>query len=264
LSDYHGVVCAPDLVFDPVALLRACGLVVWDYDHVLLSQTPFHPFHQYTEVSPIIDLSEGFDRYVAARMSGGSFRKPFQLLRKLEREVGPLSFQGHVSEIDLLHFIMRKKSEQFKRTGVADLFAKEWIRRTVETVFHTQTTNFGGMLSVLYAGSEMAAALMSIRSSEVCHAWFLGFEDQFASYSPGIILYLKFAEYGGGLGFRYLDIGKGDQQHKKRLMNGSIPLGSGSVEVPSWLSFRRSMNRKLRVLVKASPMTGPIRRAVRL
>jgi CelD/BcsL family acetyltransferase involved in cellulose biosynthesis len=184
-------------------------------------------------------------------------------LRKLEREVGTLSFQAHVPDIDLLRFIMRKKSDQFRRTGVPDLFEKEWIRRTVETVFRTQTVDFGGMLSVLYAGSELAAALMSIRSSDVCHAWFLGFEDRVSSYSPGIIFYLKFAEYGGELGFRYLDIGKGDQQHKKRLMNASIPVGSGSVEVPSWLSFRRSINRKLRSLVKASPMVGPIRRIVR-
>src|SRR5262245_17326769 len=26
LSDYHGVICVPGLAFDPVALLRACGL----------------------------------------------------------------------------------------------------------------------------------------------------------------------------------------------------------------------------------------------
>lgn len=242
LSDYHGVICAPNLDFDPVVLLRACGLVTWDYDHVLLSQTPFQRFHQFEEISPIIDLSEGFDHYLAERMSGGSFRKPMQLLRKIEREVGPLSIQSHVHDINLLHFIMQQKSEQFKRTGVDDLFEKAWIRRTVELIFHTQKPSFGGMLSVLYAGSEKVAALMSIRSSDVCHAWFLGFEDKFASYSPGMILYLKFAEHGRGLGFKYLDIGKGDQQHKKRLMNGFISVGCGSVELPSWLSFRRRVN----------------------
>jgi CelD/BcsL family acetyltransferase involved in cellulose biosynthesis len=262
LSDYHGVICAPDLDFDPVKLLHACGLAVWEYDHVLLSQAPFRSFHGCEEISPIIDLSEGFDRYVDGRKSGGSFRKPFQLLRKMEREVGSLSFQAHVLDNELLQFIMRRKSDQFKRTGVPDLFEKDWIRRTVETIFHTQTPDFGGMLSVLYAGSEVAAALMSIRSSDVCHAWFLGFEDRFSSYSPGVIFYLKFAEYGAGLGFRYLDIGKGDEQHKKRLMNASIAVGSGSVEVPSWLSFRRAMNRKLRSVVKASPVADPIRRIV--
>jgi CelD/BcsL family acetyltransferase involved in cellulose biosynthesis len=264
LSDYQGVICARELEFDPLALLRACGLVAWDYDHVLLSQTPFQPFHHFTEISPIIDLSVKFDDYIAERRSGGSFRQPLRLLRKLEREVGSLSLQSHVNDVELLHFVMRKKSEEYKRTGVPDLFANEWIKRAVETVFHTQTTNFGGMLSVVYAGSEMVAALMSVRSADVCHAWFLGFEDRFSSYSPGLILYLKFAEHGRGFGFRYLDFGKGDPVYKKRLMNGSIPVGTGSVEVPSLLSFRRNMNRKLRILVKASPLIGPIRHIVRL
>jgi CelD/BcsL family acetyltransferase involved in cellulose biosynthesis len=264
LSDYHGIICAPNLDFDPLALLRACKLVAWDFDHVLVSQTPFQPFHQFSETSPIIDLSGGFDRYVAERKKSGSgFRIPFQLMRKLEREVGPLSLQSHVSDIAPLHFIMRQKSEQYKRSGAPDLFAEEWIRRAVETVFQSQTTHFGGMLSVLYAGFEMVTALMSIRSSDVWHAWFLGFDDRFSSYSPGFILYLKIAECGGGLGFRYLDFGKGDQPYKKRLMNGSIPVAGGSVELPSWLSFRRSLNRNLRALVTESPLAGPARRIVR-
>lgn len=93
LSDYHGIICAPNLDFDPLALLRACKLVAWDFDHVLVSQTPFQPFLQFSETSPIIDLSGGFDRYVAERKKSGSgFRIPFQLMRKLEREVGPFTW----------------------------------------------------------------------------------------------------------------------------------------------------------------------------
>jgi CelD/BcsL family acetyltransferase involved in cellulose biosynthesis len=263
LSDYHGLICAPDLDFDPLALLRACELVAWDFDHVLVSQRPFQPFHQIREVSPIIDLSRGFDDYLAERKSTGSgFRRPLQLMRKLEREVGSLSFQSHVNDIALLHFIMRKKSEQYKKSGVPDLFADEWIRQTVEMIFQTQTTYFSGMLSVLYAGHEMVASLMSIKSPGVCHGWFLGFEDRFLSYSPGFIMWLKMAELGGGMGFRYLDFGKGDQPYKQRLMNGSIAVACGSVELPSWLSFQRSANRKFRALVTNSPLAGPTRRIV--
>jgi CelD/BcsL family acetyltransferase involved in cellulose biosynthesis len=185
-------------------------------------------------------------------------------MRKLEREVGPLTFQSPVDDISLLNFIMRKKSEQYKRSALPDLFAMEWIRRTVESVFQTQNTHFAGMLSVLSAGSEIVTALMSIRSLDICHAWFLGFEDRFSSYSPGFLLYLKMVECGAGLGFRYLDFGKGDQPYKKRLMTDSVPLACGSVEVPSWLSFRRNVNRKLRAVATASPLAGPARRMVRL
>ena len=94
LSDYHGVICAPDLIFDPLELLRACKLVAWDFDHLLVSQRSFQPFHQFREFSPIIDLSEGFERYLEERKSFGSgLRRPLQFMRKLEREVGPLRFE---------------------------------------------------------------------------------------------------------------------------------------------------------------------------
>src|SRR5947207_11594295 len=35
LSDYHGVICAPDLIFDPLELLRACNLVGCAFHHLL-------------------------------------------------------------------------------------------------------------------------------------------------------------------------------------------------------------------------------------
>jgi len=265
LSDYHGVICAPKQKFDPLALLRACKLVAWDFDHVLAAQTPFQPFHQFREISPIIDLSGGLDRYLAERKSYGSgLRIPLQLMRKLEREVGPLTFNVHLKDIELLYFIMRKKSAQYRRSNKPDLFANDWVRKSVENIFQTQTTHFGGMLSTLYAGSEMIAALMSIRSSDVWHAWFLAFEERFSSYSPGFAMYLKIVECGSRLGFRYLDFGKGNQPYKKRLMNGSVALAGGSVELPSWLTFRRSVIRKIRALVTASPLAGPVRRIVRV
>jgi CelD/BcsL family acetyltransferase involved in cellulose biosynthesis len=268
LSDYHGLICEPNLDFDPRTLLRACQLAAWYFDHLVVSQTPFQPYYWIRETSPIIHLTERFGDYVSAHKSHGSgLRIPRQLMRKLEREVGPLTFQSHVNDISVLNFIMRKKSEQYKRTNVPDLFASEWKRRTVEAVFNTQNTHFGGMLSVLSVNSDIVAALMGIRSSDVWHAWFLGFEDRFSSYSPGFLLYLRIVECGARLGFRYLDFGKGDQPYKKRLMTDSIPLAGGSVELPSWISFRRSMDRKLRGLVRASPMAGPItqvRRLVRL
>lgn len=263
LSDYQGLVCEPSFQFDPTALLRACKLSVWDYDHLLATQTPFVPYHQQRDNSPIIKLAGGFDNYIREhKIRGSGLRIPLQLMRKLEREVGPLEFKHHVSDIGNLHFIMNKKSEQYKRTDRDDLFSKAWIKSAVENVFRSQTTEFGGMLSVIFAGAERVCALMSIRSIDVCHAWFFGFEDRFSRYSPGFVMYLKLVECGFGLGFRYLDFGKGDQPYKKRLMNDSIAIASGSVEIPSFVSFFRHANRKVKAAVRESPLAGPAHRLV--
>src|SRR5207237_10215756 len=110
-----------------------------DFDHLLVSQRSFQPFHQFREFSPIIDLSEGFDRYLEERKSFGSgLRRPLQFMRKLEREVGPLRFEKQVKDIAVLHWIMDKKSEQDNRSHEQEnSFAQEWVRDKVETIFQS-------------------------------------------------------------------------------------------------------------------------------
>lgn len=267
LSDYHGIISAAGANFDLLSILRACGLVGWDFDHVPWSNDSLRAFMQLREISPTINFSMPFERYLADRRSCGSdLRKPLQLMRKLEREFGPIVLKPHVDDIRVLRFIMERKSEQYRNTGVPDLFSKEWIRLAVERVFQTQTKDFGGMLSALYAGPEMVAALLSIRSSDIIHAWFLAFDERFSSYSPGLLLYLKFAEIGQQLGFRYLDIGKGDHVHKRRLMNGFVAVGTGAVELPLGHATRlaaRTIRNSARNVIAYSPLAEPARRWVR-
>jgi CelD/BcsL family acetyltransferase involved in cellulose biosynthesis len=83
-----------------------------------------------------------------------------------------------------------------------------------------------------------------------------------ARYSPGLILLLKMAEHAPSLGVRTIDLGKGMSLYKKRLMNASIPLAHGSVELPSWRSIRRHARRKLRSLLMNSRVSKPVRDAL--
>src|SRR5262245_20529667 len=34
-SDYQGLICDPTFEFDPIALIRSCGLVAWNFDHLI-------------------------------------------------------------------------------------------------------------------------------------------------------------------------------------------------------------------------------------
>jgi CelD/BcsL family acetyltransferase involved in cellulose biosynthesis len=67
LSDCQGLIHAPGLEWDPPALLRSCGLAVWEFDHLLASQAPFAPYHASLEPSPIMDLSAGYAGYLEER-----------------------------------------------------------------------------------------------------------------------------------------------------------------------------------------------------
>ena len=99
LSDYHGVICPKTVKYVPEELLDACGLVTFDFDHLILASPDGLSFcGMRTTESPIIDLSDGYDAYVHQARRRGS-RQVLQLdrkMRKFQREVGPLRCEPQV------------------------------------------------------------------------------------------------------------------------------------------------------------------------
>src|SRR5438105_14519266 len=184
-------------------------------------------------------------------------------MRASEREVGPLHFIAHSPDATLLQKALAWKSRQYLKSDKKDLFALNWTRGLIERLHATQTEDFSGMLSALYAGDKLVAVPMGMRSLTVLHYWFPSYDEEMARYSPGLLLLLKMAEHAPSVGLRVIDLGKGMSLYKERLMNASVMLVSGSVELPSWLSFRRGAERKLRALVKSSPLGEPLRRVIR-
>ena len=251
VSDYQGLICRPDFSFDPRALLKACGLVSWDFDRLLATQQSFKPFHKLCEPSALIDLSRGYEAYVAERRAAGTeqIKKSMNLMRRLQVEVGPIRFVPHSPDLDALANVLAWKSQQYRKTGWRDLFALKWGRSLVEHIHATQSESFAGMLSLLYAGDNLVAGHIGMRSRSVWHYWFPAYDPQLARYSPGLVLLLKMAEHAPQIGLRTIDLGTGLTLYKRRLMNASISVAEGSVERPSWLSFVRAARRKAKRLV---------------
>jgi CelD/BcsL family acetyltransferase involved in cellulose biosynthesis len=264
ISDYQGLICAQDFACDPRELLKACGLVAWDFDHVIASQAFFAPFHRYHEPSPQLDLQHGFDAYVKERRAAGSeqIKKCTNAMRRLEREVGPLRFVSHANDSDSLYQTLFWKSQQYLRSDEPDLFAISWVRGAIERIQLSQYPGCAGMLSLLFSGDRLVAGHLGMRTHAVWHYWFPAYDPTMAIYSPGIILLLKIAEHAAVIGVRKIDLGKGLNLYKARLMNGSVPLAAGSVELPSWRAFRRHAKSKLRSLILNAPLREPMRGAV--
>jgi len=252
VSDYQGLICRPGFSCDPQELLKACGLVAWDFDRLLASQSLFVPHHKLCEPSARLDLSHGYDAYVAQRQAAGThqIKKCEYLMRRLEREVGPLRFVRHCADPRLLAQVLAWKSYQYRQTGWKDLFATDWGRALVGRIHQLRSPGFAGMLSLLYAGQQLVAGHLGMHSETVWHYWFPAYHRQFGRYSPGIILLLKMAEAAEGLGLRYIDIGTGVTLYKKRLMNASVSVAEGSVERPSGLVLLRIARRRLKSFVK--------------
>ncbi len=263
-SDYHGVICAPGFQCDLVELMKACRLVAWDFNHLPTEQAFFAPFQTQQWSSPQMDLSQGYVAYATGRREAGSeqIKKCANLLRRIEREMGPVRFVVHDADAASLEKILALKSQQYLASGKPDLFARPWTRELLKRIHQMQTSNFAGMLSLLYAGDHLVAGHFGMRSRTVWHYWFPAYDNNLAIYSPGLLLLLKMAEYAPGAGLTVIDLGAGLSAYKERLMNESVTLWAGSVELPSWFSFKRRARRKIRSCLAGSSLATPARRLV--
>ncbi|MBL0422726.1 GNAT family N-acetyltransferase [Ramlibacter sp. AW1] len=267
LSDHHGVVCAPDLSIDWPRLLQATGLSFWEFDHLPRAQAPT-PGLRPSE-SPGLDLSRGFTAYKRSRIESGARRiaELDRKARKMAREVGPLRFEPHSADRAVFDAVLELKSQQCRRTGVPDFFARGWTRELVESIWKTEHPGFAGRLSALYAGDTLVAAHLGMRSRTVWHWWFPVYEHAQARHSPGAQMLMAVAQAAAAEGCGLLDLGKGEDAYKHSFADCASPLVEGWVSRPALATALHgargaTMNwlRSSRALQPLKPLVRRIRR----
>lgn len=267
LSDAHGFILGRETASKPGQIVRACGLAEWRFDHLPAGQAAALPgLHTSTE-SPIMDLAQGYEAYASARRAAGSEQilKTSGLLRKMERDLGPVRFTLHTPEPELLRTLRGWKSAQYRASGKVDIFSIGWVGQAVETLHATSGAGFASVLSVLWLGDRPLAAHLGLRSRTVWHYWLPAYDPAFAKYSPGLILLLKMAEHAAALGVSTIDLGVGRALYKQRLMSGTIPLAEGRIIVSparaALAEFRTASERWVRRSAFFETARG-VRRAV--
>ncbi|MBC8355940.1 MAG: GNAT family N-acetyltransferase [Planctomycetes bacterium] len=261
LSDYQAVVGQPGLAFDPRELVRACELSVLDFDHMLATQTPFQPYHQFIDKSPYLDLSYGFESYRAALRQSAriEMRQTFRLSRKLSREVAPVRCEIFSEDTTTFDMLLRWKSQQYHATDVTDVFSFPWTTDLLREIWKQQSDSFRGVLSVLYAGDRPIAAHFGMRAGEVLHWWFPAYDRTFANYGPGRVLLAKVAQECESHGIKKIDLGRGVAAYKSLVMSGATEVAVGSVDLRPVARCLRSSWRWTREWVRNSPLYGPAR-----
>jgi CelD/BcsL family acetyltransferase involved in cellulose biosynthesis len=260
ISDCQGLIHAKDLDWDPMALLRACNLPVWEFDHLLGSQKPFAPYHADSTGSPIMDLSGGYEEYLADRMrSGDVVRQAMRKQRGMVRDLGEERFAWQDDDGDAFEALRAWKSAQYKQTQQYDRFNTPWIRQVIDDLMTSTAPGCRAVVSTIYAGSRPVAAHLGLRSESVLAYWFPSYDTELSKYSAGILLCLRLAEAGAADGIGHIDLGKSSAQYKKRLRNGEIPVAAGRVG-RSWsvTSARRAQDALSR-----SVKTGRVGNALR-
>ena len=260
LSDFHALIAPADVDCDPCELMRACGLSSWQFDHLLPTNASFARFVWSTADSPYVDLSSGFDAYVAERENGRRMLAEFgQKKRKCEREVGPLRHVPHVDDPAIVKIGIRWKSRQYDQSEADNIFTHPWVVALMEKILACRGEDFAPVVSVTYAGDEIAAINLGMRSRGVLHPWFPTYNPELSAYSPGFLHWIETMVAAESIGIYRIDLGKGDETYKRRFMTGAVRVGQGAIDMRRSVATARRIWRNTRASIKASPLYGPAR-----
>ncbi|KUL72661.1 MULTISPECIES: GNAT family N-acetyltransferase [unclassified Streptomyces] len=270
VSDAQGLVHRPGFTVGAQELLKACGLAVWEFDHLVDGQTAFAPDATGSYPSPVMDVDQGYDAYLAhLREHAPKFtRTTLAKERKLARDHEGVRYVHDERDPAALRTLMSWKSAQYRRTGRSDRFAQEWITRLVEHLFHTRSDSFAGVLSVLYADGKPVAAHFGLRGERILACWFPAYDPAFSKYSPGLVLHLRMAEAAAADGIAHLDLGRGQKEYKDSLKTRELTVSEGWVTRRHPVAFghraRRAPVRALRNTVQSRPeLFGPADRLLK-
>jgi CelD/BcsL family acetyltransferase involved in cellulose biosynthesis len=259
LTDAQGMVHVKDIEFDHQELMKACGLAVFEFDHLMAGQ-PLVPLKHTRHPSPVIDLSDGYTAYVETlkQVSGKTYKSTAYKTRKLQRDFGEFHHDYRTSDKEVLRTLIDWKTDQYRRTGRTDRFSRPWILRLVENLLQVDTEHFGGSLDMIYAGGRPVAGHFGLRTKTTLAGWFPAYDPAFAKYSPGLIQHLAMAERAAGDGIRLIDMGRGEKEYKNKLKTGELWVIEGRIARPTpgagvhWLV--RVPVRKARGTVLANSM----------
>jgi len=231
-SDFQAVVAPDSVDWDARALVRGCGLAAWRFDHLLASQRQLAEFHWGAVPSPYVDLSRGFDAWVAERKGAGSKIDAIRYeIRKAERRLGPVRFELHTTDHRVFKALLEWKSQQLVETGARNLLWLPWVGRLLDRIRHAEGDGFAGVLSALYVGDTLAAAHLGMRTETVMHYWLPAYGKDLATLSPGNILFLELVKACAARGVRRVDLGKGPEAYKQRMTSVSEAVAEGAVHL---------------------------------
>jgi len=256
LSDAQGVVHRAGFEWDARELLRACKLDVWEFRRLVQGQwTGAGRRVTRPRRSPLVDLSDGFDRYAADHRS--TVKKIGAQRKRLERDMGSVHFEPRSSDPGALRMLLRWKSTQYRRTGRWDRLSEPWVVSLLDELFTDPTEGCVGVLSELHVGDRIAALHFGLQTETTMSYWFPAYDHEASLYSPGLVLLLRIIEAAPATGLRRIELGVGDEEYKRRLMSGEVQLAEGRFERPSPGALLRRLRKRAATLSLPRPVRIP-------
>jgi CelD/BcsL family acetyltransferase involved in cellulose biosynthesis len=224
MTDYFGILARPGFRLDWPTLLRAAGVSCLYFTHLDESQ----------EAHGLVGDSPKKGLRTRIHPNGGPAH--WELLRaqdkklvsdterrqrKLIAEHGPLQFalQSATPEQDLESLIVLKNA-QYRRTGHdGGALLDPSNARLLTRLLAVSDPNCQPRLSVLRIGEQLVAGHFGLQCGPLLHYWFPVYDNRFAAYSPGRILYHHILLGAQAFGIYCIDRGEGDTAAKRDFAN---------------------------------------------
>jgi CelD/BcsL family acetyltransferase involved in cellulose biosynthesis len=263
-ADFQGPLVEPGTSFEPLDLLTD-GASALTFDHLVDAYPELAPWVESSSPSPYVDTSGGLSGYLG-RASGSGKDNMGQARRKAAkaaRTYGDIRFSADVVDEAALARVIELKRGQYEATGVNDYFAEPYRVDLLSRLLHTRDPSFAGVLSTLHAGPHLLAAHFGLRAGSVLHWWFPVYDPEYSAFAPGWILLRELVDACPTLGVTRIDLGRGDDEYKRRAKTGESVVLQGIVTKSS---TRRALRRTRDALVttaKSSPLGPGLRRIAR-
>jgi CelD/BcsL family acetyltransferase involved in cellulose biosynthesis len=261
VNDCHAVICAPGEDIALSHVLIQAGVEVFDFKDCLAAQAPFRRHAEFVEGGWIIDISDGFDAYVAQRKKpgGNTFRSAIGAPKKLAKE-GELTFRFDDRRPETLEALYAWKSAQYRESGFPDLFALKWVRDLIEQLWRQDRAEGAGLMSTLELDGRLAAVHFGLIGPTVLHSWFPAYDPEFAHLTPGNALLIEMLQAGAEAGVREVHMGPGDQRQKQAMGSFQEGLATGCITRPGLVGWARQAAGYIEKTAEPLPL-GPLARA---
>ncbi len=262
-ADFQGAVLAPGASFDLRGLL-VDGVRVFEFDHWLLPSADAEPWVETRAASPYVEVGGGLDGYLSRASKSGrdNMSQARRRTARAERELGPLTFRAESSDPEALAWLVDRKREQYAATGARDHFASPDRRRLLSLLLDTHEPGCEGILSTVHFGDTLVAAHLGIRTRSVLHWWFPVYDPAHSALAPGWILLRELAQAAPELGLERVDLGRGDDEYKRRARTGEVEVAAGALTGTAARRVGHKARRAALTAAKASPLAPLLRRAV--
>ncbi len=239
MSDYFGLLASPGVRLQWPALLKAAGLPCLYFTHLDESQAA----NGLTGQAPRIGLRTRIHpdggaahwehlRTQDKKLISDTERRE----RKLVAEHDALAFEMQTAtpQEDLARLIALKNA-QYQRTGHdGGALLDSANARLLQRLLSSTDTDCLPRLSVLRCSGQLVAAHFGLQCGAVLHYWFPVYDQRFAAYSPGRILYRHILSASDQHGVACIDRGEGDSAAKRDFANEEHMFYKGMVTAGLW------------------------------